>query len=268
MRGDLLLFFGLAYVITWLGVSPLVAADLGLIGPAPASLHALGALGPITAALLVAGRTGMYRQLLRNTFLQLPPLAWLLVAVGSPVALLAVSALGIALWGTERLAWDHLAEQVAQPGWWGGLIVASMVYGFGEEPGWRGVALPRLQERLPAWLATLVLSVLWAGWHTPMFFYRFDFEGAGNIVGFFISMLAGAFWLTFLYNSTRGSVMAVALWHTLWNVANLIAATLATPLVAVLNALMMVLGFSVLLAGPRELSSSGARVRASVRSAA
>jgi CAAX protease family protein len=263
MRSDLPLFFLLAYAITWIGVSPLVAAHFGRLGPVSPSLHALGALGPIGAALLVASRTHAHRQLIRSIFSRIPDWRWVLVAVGSPAALLLVSILGVVLVGHERLAWDHLAAQVVRPSWWGNLLVASVCYGFGEEPGWRGFALPRLQRRLPAWAATVILSLLWAGWHTPMFFYRFSFDGVGTVVGFFVALLAGAFWLTFLFNSTGGSVLAVALWHTLWNVTNLLAAELAAPMVAVLNAGMIVLGFTTLLAGPRQLSASGQRVQVS-----
>lgn len=40
-----------------------------------------------------------------------------------------------------------------------------------EEPGWRGFALPRLESRLSPISASLVLSVLWMGWHLPLFLY-------------------------------------------------------------------------------------------------
>ena len=258
MRRDLLLFFGLAYAITWLGVSPLVAAHLGLIGPVPASLHGLGALGPVCAALLVA-RRGERRDLVVSTFGRCPDSPWLWVALFSPAALLGVAIAALAFFDPSALRWDRLLQAAAQPGWWINLGTASVLYGFGEEPGWRGFALPRLQRRLPAWSATLVLSLVWAVWHTPMFFYRFEFDGPATLVGFFVSMLSGAFWLTVLYNSSGGSVMAVALWHTLWNVMNLVAAAVSTPLVAVLNGLMMAVGFGVLLSGPGNLCIGGER---------
>jgi membrane protease YdiL (CAAX protease family) len=40
----------------------------------------------------------------------------------------------------------------------------------GEEIGWRGVALPRLQERMGLLVASLVLWLLWAFWHAPLWF--------------------------------------------------------------------------------------------------
>ena len=124
------------------------------------------------------------------------------------------------------------------------LLVGSLAYGLGEEPGWRGWLQPYLQARHSPFKATLLLAPIWAAWHAPFFFYRFEFEGAVTVVGFFIGLLAGAFWLAFLYNSTK-SVKVVALWHVLWNVANISLAAISSTAVGVLNALMMILGFGI-----------------------
>lgn len=259
MRRDLFLYFGIAYALTWVSVAPLVAAHQGIIGSVPEFWHALGALGPIGAALLVA-RSAERARLVKSTFLKLPPRPWLWVAAGSPLLLFAVATAIVSLVRPGELDFGTLREAFHSPFWWSQLAIAALVYGFGEEPGWRGFALPRLQASFPAWKATLLLGVLWAFWHTPMFFYRFDFEGPETLIGFFLSLVAGAFWLTFLYNSSGGSVMSVAVWHAVWNAANLVAATMSLSLVAWLNGLMMVLGYAVLLSGPRRLSFSGEAV--------
>ena len=62
--------------------------------------------------------------------------------------------------------------------------------------------------------ATLVLGVLWALWHLPIFFYLFD---PAIAIGWFLGLMSGAIMFTWLYNSTDGSLLAVALWHGAFN---------------------------------------------------
>ena len=91
----------------------------------------------------------------------------------------------------------------------------------------------------------MFLAAAWAGWHVPFFAYRYDFAGPMTVVGFLVSMLAGAFWLTFLYMRTGGSVPAVASWHVMWNVVNLGLEGASDLVIGVMNAGVMVLGFAV-----------------------
>jgi membrane protease YdiL (CAAX protease family) len=92
---------------------------------------------------------------------------------------------------------------------------------FDEEIGWRGFALPRLQDKTNALVSSLVLTVFWALWHIPAFFYRpgfltMDFAG---IIGWFFSLLTGSVLLTWFYNSSRGSIFICAVFHTTIDIA-------------------------------------------------
>jgi membrane protease YdiL (CAAX protease family) len=245
-RHPLISYLALAFAITWLGVLPLVIG-----APVPPRLHAVGALGPVAAALLVtaiAGRPGGLRALWRATTRWRASPGWLALTLASPLVLFAVAALitrpdlsGLARWRTDAVG---LLD----------LVLVSVAYGFGEEPGWRGFALPRLQRRYNALVATLILAVIWAVWHAPFFAYRYPFEGPGAIAGFVASLVAGALWLTFLYNSTGGSVLAVALWHTLWDLLNLSVGAVAPQTGAVANMLVFAVAAVVIwLGGPRQL---------------
>jgi membrane protease YdiL (CAAX protease family) len=89
-----------------------------------------------------------------------------------------------------------------------------LTFGIGEETGWRGFALPRLQKGRSALSATLLLWLSWALWHSPMFFYAYD---PFIIPGMLIGLLAGAIIFTWLYNSIGGSVLITAIWHGLFN---------------------------------------------------
>jgi membrane protease YdiL (CAAX protease family) len=85
-------------------------------------------------------------------------------------------------------------------------------YAILEEIGWRGFLLPHLQEHYTAWRSTLILSVIWALWHLPFFFYRFEFSLLISI-GFFFGIFVGTIILTSLYNSSRGVLWPVMLFH-------------------------------------------------------
>ena len=118
----------------------------------------------------------------------------------------------------------------------GVLPVWLATYGFGEEIGWRGFALPRLQKTMRVSRATLILGLLWAIWHTPAFFYLDIFERIGFVFlpGFLIGVLFGAVLFTWIYNGSGGSVLMVALWHGLYDLltASLAAQGLITILMS------------------------------------
>jgi membrane protease YdiL (CAAX protease family) len=98
-------------------------------------------------------------------------------------------------------------------GWLAGWALHTLSFGLGEETGWRGFALPRFQGKNTASMATLKLGLLWAGWHIPLFAYKYSEMNLFGIIGFLIGMLSGAVIFTWLYNSTGGSILAVIFWH-------------------------------------------------------
>ncbi len=79
----------------------------------------------------------------------------------------------------------------------------------GEEPGWRGFALPRLQQRYGPVLGTIVLGTLHALWHLP----------TGFIAGGPLYRIAGSFLYTWIYNHARGSILIAILIHGAANAA-------------------------------------------------
>ena len=59
------------------------------------------------------------------------------------------------------------------------LLLQMVTTGLAEEPGWRDFALMRHQRQHGPLLGTLILGVLWAGWHLPLFLTEWG-EGMGG----------------------------------------------------------------------------------------
>jgi hypothetical protein len=99
------------------------------------------------------------------------------------------------------------------------LLLWFLTYGLGEEVGWRGFALPRMQRTRPAANAALLLGLLWAGWHLPAFLYRDTYTEMG-LLGFpmfAVSVVFASVVFAWLYNSTGGSLLLVILFHIFFN---------------------------------------------------
>jgi uncharacterized protein len=75
----------------------------------------------------------------------------------------------------------------------------------GEKVGWRGYALPRLQSRRSALGASLILGLIWAFYHLPLFFTGQAFRSPGLFVPFVISTSALSVILTWVHNSIGGA---------------------------------------------------------------
>jgi membrane protease YdiL (CAAX protease family) len=94
-------------------------------------------------------------------------------------------------------------------------------FGFGEEAGWRGFALPRLQSKLNALSASILLTAFWAAWHIPLFFYRPGYTNMemSGVFGWIFSLLTGSILITWLYNSSKGSIFICAVFHSTIDIA-------------------------------------------------
>ena len=141
----------------------------------------------------------------------------------SPIAYLAVALAVMAASGKAVPSGADFARFSGLPSGLGIVGVALLIVvvgGFGEETGWRGYALPQLQKRFSSLTSTLILAGLWAGWHIPQFFALHSYKefSAGMGIGFVFGLACGAIVATSLYNHTGGSILAVVVWHGLYNV--------------------------------------------------
>ena len=99
-----------------------------------------------------------------------------------------------------------------------GLIFQSLITGAtGEELGWRGFALPRLQSRYNSLASSIILGIIWSCWHLPVWIL---FPQQGEVIpfwSFFIQTVAVSVIITWAYNNSGGSLVIVSLFHMILN---------------------------------------------------
>jgi membrane protease YdiL (CAAX protease family) len=140
------------------------------------------------------------------------------------------------------------------------VIPILLVEGFlnGEEIGWRGYVLPRLQARYDALYSALVVGLIWAVWHIPRFI---GFLDTMAMSWYLLGVLAKSVFITWIYNGTRGSLLLATLCHSLWNTAGFYLPLTTTVSAADIGLFPIVITLELsvaviisILAGPRLLS--------------
>jgi membrane protease YdiL (CAAX protease family) len=260
-RYPLQFFFLLSYAISWSFWLPLLLAKQSIIPYQPPQyLHLVGSLGPALAALIMtrvcSGSVGL-RDLLRRIFEWRVALRWHVIAWLSPFLLFFLAVLFTGWNSWEPQSFGRSAEYPELPSLLYG-VVSILFYGWGEETGWRGFALPHLQTHQSALKATVILSLGWALWHLPLFGFTPGFSrmGVAEVLGWYFSILTGAIILTWLTNSTRGSILIAAIFH---GTIDIVFVSPASPSIDnALGALITVWGIAVLvIARPQYLSGKG-----------
>jgi membrane protease YdiL (CAAX protease family) len=212
----LVAFFALAYALSWL---ILVPAGLGLLPDSADILAWLAPFGPAVAAFVVTALTGgrpAVGQLLRRMVQWRVGIHWyLLILFGVPLVELlgAFAVLGSVPLNDLAKNWPLIFTSYLPQ-----VLVAVVVIGLAEETGWRGFALPRLQERRGPLVGTAVLAVVWSGWHLPNLLFG-GWTGASYAL-WLVGTLAVAFVYTWLFNNTGGSILLAALLHAAINISS------------------------------------------------
>jgi|SRR5215217_7557327 len=200
-RHPIIAFFVLTFVLSWWTI------PLYVVGLSPSPLFP----GPLLAALIVIpitqGFSGL-RDLGSRMIRWRVGWRWYAAALGIPLAAAAVAwALNVALGApTPSLATLPALTSIIMV--FGIKLLNPLNGPMGEEPGWRGVALPGLQGagRSPL-LATLILAPLVALWHVPLVFAH-QIGPVGLLGAFTFTFVA-----TWVFNHTGGSVFMTLVMH-------------------------------------------------------
>jgi membrane protease YdiL (CAAX protease family) len=216
---SLRLFWFLAFGITWGagGLGILVAAVHSSASfTASNPLYFLAGWGPTLAGVIVTWRRSGWiglRLLLRRTWPTRAGLTWYFaVVVGYPAFLVAAGQLA---------APDRLLSLASLPRLLPLLAVTLLrdTGPLGEEPGWRGVALPGLLQRRSPVTASLVLGCIWGVWHLPAFFISSLSQSHLSLPLFLLGTVSLSLIMTWLYVRTQGDLLLMILVHLVTNFA-------------------------------------------------
>ncbi len=215
-RHPLISFFVLAYAISWTYVLVFL-----VVWPLPDTIvtDTPELLGPVVAGFVmtavVSGKAGV-RQLLRRFVLWRVGTVWYLLALlGIPALYFASIVLvpgAIASFKAPALSMAIIYPVLF-------LVVMVLDGPLLEEPGWRGFALPRLQQRWGPLAGTVILGLLWATWHAPQYLTpTFSAANGGlnptGVIVFLVDVVAFSVIITWAFNHTRASLLMAVLLHT------------------------------------------------------
>lgn len=211
-RHRLVSFLAITYAFTWSVQAALLATGMEPTWTL-SILIGFGAYGPpVGAGVVVWASGGSLRKWLSQVVRWRIGARWWAAAVLLPFFILAVgSALFVAAGGPVDL------ESFPFVGVYLFVMAWGIVWGGGqEELGWRGFMLPLLQEKYSALVSSLFVGVAWAGWHLPLFLNANTTHGGWSLSQqtiWMVTILTGSVLWTWMYNSTGGSVLAVAVFH-------------------------------------------------------
>ncbi|NHN42376.1 CPBP family intramembrane metalloprotease [Halorubellus sp. JP-L1] len=222
---EVLAFFGLTIAFSWAAWVP---GAIGIVdyGPFVFPAVVVGGFGPLLAAAFVTWLVGDSVRAWASQVLRwrVRP-RWYVVAVGLPIAVVALVsvvtvAIGYSFEGPEILAQVPLF--VLPLIFVLNMVTVFLVGGGQEELGWRGFALPRLLERFDAVTASVLIGLVWASWHLPLFALEGSGQYGSSFAPYVVSLLGLSVLFTWLYRSTGRSVLLAMILHASYNSSTLL----------------------------------------------
>ena len=221
--GSLVTFLLLTFSVTWVSwiaawAIPGGGASAGHLRTGPGMLFFyVGTFAPAFVAIWLTarhdGRAGV-QQLFRRLVQWRAALRWYVFALTYFAAIKLATALIYRIAAGE---WPRFGDEP----WYlmiAATIGSTIVFGqAGEEMGWRGYALPRLAARFGLAGASVVLGVIWAAWHLPLFFLPGIETTGQSFPGYLLSVTALSVAIAWLYVNTNGSLFLTMLMHAAIN---------------------------------------------------
>lgn len=261
-----LAFFGVTFLITWSFWLAAIALGISLDSGVGAVLLLAGLAGPGVAGIgftyLVydeAGRRDFWERLRETSRISLK---WFAVILLLPAVMSLVGAAVDLLLGGTGATWSEgVRGFAASPLALLPALFFATLPPFVEELGWRGYVLDRMQAKWSALTAGVLLGVVWALWHLPLFFVDGTYQaglGVGTLE--FWSFMVGVVGLSgvfsWVFNNTSRSILAIIVLHGMVNfTGEIIALTPRADAIATVSWLGLVVVLAVVL-GSKTLSRS------------
>lgn len=213
-------YFFLAYAISWIVFIPYVLAERGILQGNYTFFYILHVFGPAIAAIMVtfitAGKAGLHELRQRIRQVRVSSKWYLFILLGIP----ALVMLGIIIQPGAMSSFKGFTTSLLI-GYPFALVAVFFGVGLGEEPGWRGFALPHMQKQYGSLWGTLLLGILWSCWHLPDFLTvsKGGGEGTGlvtfltNFPIFTLAVVSLSVIMTWLYYHTQESLFIAILAH-------------------------------------------------------
>ncbi len=189
---------------------------------------ALGLFGPAFAEIILISRTRdkeQWRDYWQRVFdIRRIGKKWFWVILLTFPVLHTIAILLSVLTGSPSPGFETAKNLLSEP--WRIFPFAIFILLFGplpEELGWRGYALDGLQARYNAFVSSLILGVMWALWHFPLFFMKGTFQhdqlglGTLNFFTFILGTVITSILFTWIYNNTNRSTLSAILLHFMIN---------------------------------------------------
>ncbi len=212
----------MSYAFSWAFWLPQVVSSNGLIGSNFFTWICgfIAPFGPFVAAFVLtytnSGAAGV-RQLVRRAVSARFPKRWLLpVILFFPTWAGSAVLVGALTGGTSfSISWFSNPLSLLVDRNYANFAYLFVFVGVAEEFGWRGFALDRFQARYNALGSAVLLGLVWAFWHLPVFFIVGSSYTLSILGPWLAQVIVFSMWFSWLYNNTRGSILVAILFHTM-----------------------------------------------------
>jgi uncharacterized protein len=213
----IIVFFAMTYLFSWIVWIPIALSSQKIfyLQFSPYLGIIIGGFGPFLTALILTmaeqgwpGIKSLFKRLLQWQV----GIQWYIFILLFPAAIIFTAVFITSLLANEPINIPNIGD-------WRVILLVFIVTLFiggpiGEELGWRGYALPKLEETRNSLLASLIVGLGWGMWHLPLFWIQGSLQAGIPLLWFMVSILAESVVYTWIYNSNGGSLLLMVLLHT------------------------------------------------------